>query len=67
MSRLNLEPVITEPPGIITLGVLFLTLVLGINLLIVGIQSVAYAISSHHMRYPTATTATATTTTTGNI
>jgi hypothetical protein len=66
MSRLNLEPVITEPPGIITLGVLFLTLVLGINLLIVGIQSVAYAISGH-MRYPTATTATATTTTTGNI
>jgi uncharacterized membrane protein HdeD (DUF308 family) len=47
------------------LGVLLLTLLLGINLLIVGIQSVAYAISGHR-RYPT-TTATATTTTTGSI
>ena len=43
------------------LGILLLTLVLGINLLIIGIQSVAYAISGHS-RYP----ATATTTTTGN-
>jgi len=46
------------------LGVLLLTLVLGISLLIIGIQSVAYAISGHS-RYP-ATTTTATTTTTGN-
>src|SRR5215217_1566333 len=43
------------------LGVLLLTLVLGISLLIIGIQSVAYAISGHS-RYP-ATTTTATTTT----
>src|ERR671919_2604218 len=42
------------------LGVLLLTLVLGINLLIIGIQSVAYAISGHS-RYPATTTATATT------
>jgi uncharacterized membrane protein HdeD (DUF308 family) len=46
-----------------TLGVLLLTLVLGINLLIIGIQSVAYAISGHS-RYPTTT---ATATTTGNV
>ena len=46
-----------------SLGVLFLTLVLGINLLIIGVQSVAYAISGHR-RYPT--TATATATTSGN-
>lgn len=45
------------------LGVFFLTLVLGINLLIIGIQSVAYAISGRS-RYPT--TATATATTSGN-
>jgi len=44
-----------------SLGVLFLTLVLGINLLIIGVQSVAYAISGHR-RYPT----TATATTSGN-
>ena len=42
-----------------SLGVLFLTLVLGINLLIIGVQSVAYAISGHR-RYPTTATATAT-------
>jgi uncharacterized membrane protein HdeD (DUF308 family) len=42
-----------------SLGVLFLTLVLGINLLIIGVQNVAYAISGHR-RYPTTTTATAT-------
>jgi uncharacterized membrane protein HdeD (DUF308 family) len=42
-----------------TLGVLLLTLVLGINLLIIGIQSVAYAISGHR-RYPTTSTATTT-------
>jgi uncharacterized membrane protein HdeD (DUF308 family) len=42
------------------LGVLLLTLVLGINLLIIGVQSVAYAISGHS-RHPTTTTATATT------
>ena len=47
------------------LGVFFLTLVLGINLLIIGIQSVAYAISGHR-RYPTTATATATATTSGN-
>jgi uncharacterized membrane protein HdeD (DUF308 family) len=41
------------------LGVFFLTLVLGINLLIIGIQSVAYAISGRS-RYPTTATATAT-------
>jgi uncharacterized membrane protein HdeD (DUF308 family) len=41
-----------------SLGVLFLTLVLGINLLIIGVQSVAYAISGHR-RYPTTATATA--------
>jgi uncharacterized membrane protein HdeD (DUF308 family) len=46
------------------LGVLLLTLVLGINLLIIGIQSVAYAISGHS-RHP-ATTTTTTATTTGN-
>src|SRR5215210_7040196 len=45
------------------LGVFFLTLVLGINLLIIGVQSVAYAISGRS-RYPT--TATATATTSGN-
>jgi uncharacterized membrane protein HdeD (DUF308 family) len=39
------------------LGILLLTLVLGINLLIIGIQSVAYAISGHS-RYPTTTSAT---------
>ncbi len=43
-----------------TLGVLLLTLVLGINLLIIGVQSVAYAITGHNM-YPTTATATATT------
>jgi uncharacterized membrane protein HdeD (DUF308 family) len=43
-----------------TLGVLLLTLVLGINLLIIGIQSVAYAITGHK-RYPTTASATATT------
>jgi uncharacterized membrane protein HdeD (DUF308 family) len=42
------------------LGVLLLTLVLGINLLIIGVQSVAYAIAGHN-RYPTTATATATT------
>jgi uncharacterized membrane protein HdeD (DUF308 family) len=41
------------------LGVFVLTLVLGINLLIIGIQSVAYAISGHHQRaYNPTTTAT---------
>jgi uncharacterized membrane protein HdeD (DUF308 family) len=41
------------------LGVFLLTLVLGINLLIIGIQSVAYAISGHHQRtYNPTTTAT---------
>ena len=41
------------------LGVCVLTLVLGINLLIIGIQSVAYAISGHHQRaYNPTTTAT---------
>ena len=45
-----------------TLGVLLLTLVLGINLLIIGAQSVAYAISGHS-RYSTATSVTTTTTT----
>ena len=48
-----------------SLGVLFLTLVLGINLLIIGVQSVAHAISGHR-RYPTTTTATATATASGN-
>jgi uncharacterized membrane protein HdeD (DUF308 family) len=38
------------------LGVLFLTLVLGINLLIIGVQSVAYAVSGHR-RYSTSATA----------
>jgi uncharacterized membrane protein HdeD (DUF308 family) len=40
------------------LGVFLLTLVLGINLLIIGIQSVAYAISGHQRRTynPTTTT-----------
>jgi uncharacterized membrane protein HdeD (DUF308 family) len=47
------------------LGVLLLTLVLGISLLIIGIQSVAYAISGHS-RYPATTTTTTATTTTGN-
>ena len=47
------------------LGVFFLTLVLGINLLIIGVQTVAYAISGHR-RYPTTATATAATTTSGN-
>jgi uncharacterized membrane protein HdeD (DUF308 family) len=41
-----------------SLGVLFLTLILGINLLIIGVQSVAHAISGHR-RYPTTATATA--------
>jgi uncharacterized membrane protein HdeD (DUF308 family) len=45
------------------LGVFFLTLVLGINLLIIGVQSIAYAISGHR-RHPT--TATTTATTSGN-
>jgi uncharacterized membrane protein HdeD (DUF308 family) len=40
-------------------GVLLLTLVLGINLLIIGIQSVAYAISGHQRRRYNPTTATA--------
>jgi uncharacterized membrane protein HdeD (DUF308 family) len=41
------------------LGVFLLTLVLGINLLIIGIQSVAYAISGHnHQRAYNPTTAT---------
>ena len=40
-----------------TLGVFLLTLVLGINLLIIGIQSVAYAISGHQRTYnPTTAT-----------
>jgi uncharacterized membrane protein HdeD (DUF308 family) len=47
-----------------SLGVLFLTLVLGINLLIIGVQSVAYAISDHR-RYSTTATA-ATTAASGN-
>ena len=47
------------------LGVFLLTLVLGINLLIIGVQCVAYAISGHR-RYPTTATATATATTSGN-
>jgi uncharacterized membrane protein HdeD (DUF308 family) len=46
------------------LGVLLLTLVLGISLLIIGIQSVAYAISGHS-RYPATTTTTTATTATG--
>ena len=41
------------------LGVFLLTLVLGVNLLIIGIQSVAYAISGHQRRTYNATTATA--------
>jgi uncharacterized membrane protein HdeD (DUF308 family) len=41
-----------------TLGVFLLTLVLGINLLIIGIQSVAYAKSGHHERTYNPTTAT---------
>jgi uncharacterized membrane protein HdeD (DUF308 family) len=36
-------------------GVFLLTLVLGINLLIIGIQSVAYAVSGHRRRYNPAT------------
>ena len=40
------------------LGVFLLTLVLGINLLIIGIQSVAYAISGHNQRTYNPTTAT---------
>lgn len=48
------------------LGVLLLTLVLGINLLIIGIQSVAYAISGHSRHPATTTTPTTTATTTGN-
>jgi uncharacterized membrane protein HdeD (DUF308 family) len=36
-------------------GVFLLTLVLGISLLIIGIQSVAYAISGHRRRYNPAT------------
>jgi uncharacterized membrane protein HdeD (DUF308 family) len=40
-------------------GVFLLTLVLGINLLIIGIQSVAYAVSGHQRRYnPTTATTT---------
>ena len=46
------------------LGVFLLTLILGINLLIIGVQSVAYAISGHR-RYPATATAT-TATTSGN-
>jgi uncharacterized membrane protein HdeD (DUF308 family) len=46
------------------LGVFLLTLVLGISLLIIGVQSVAYAISGHR-RYPATATAT-TATTSGN-
>jgi uncharacterized membrane protein HdeD (DUF308 family) len=42
-------------------GVFLLTLVLGINLLIIGIQSVAYAVSGHQRRTYNPTTATATT------
>jgi uncharacterized membrane protein HdeD (DUF308 family) len=43
-------------------GVFLLTLVLGINLLIIGIQSVAYAVSGHQRRtYNPATATTATT------
>jgi uncharacterized membrane protein HdeD (DUF308 family) len=37
-------------------GVFLLTLVLGINLLIIGIQSVAYAVSGHRRTYTPATT-----------
>ena len=48
------------------LGVLLLTLVLGINLLIIGIQGVAYAISGHSRHPATTTTTTTTATTTGN-
>jgi uncharacterized membrane protein HdeD (DUF308 family) len=48
------------------LGVLLLTLVLGINLLIIGIQSVVYAISGHSRHPATTTTTTTTATTTGN-
>ena len=40
------------------LGVFLLTFVLGINLLIIGIQSVAYAISGHQRRTYNPTTAT---------
>jgi uncharacterized membrane protein HdeD (DUF308 family) len=40
------------------LGVFLLTLVLGINLLIIGIQSVAYAISGHQRRTHNPTTTT---------
>jgi uncharacterized membrane protein HdeD (DUF308 family) len=39
-------------------GISLLTLVLGINLLIIGIQSVAYAISGHQRRTYNPTTAT---------
>jgi uncharacterized membrane protein HdeD (DUF308 family) len=42
------------------LGVFLLTLVLGINLLIIGIQSVAYGISGHQRRRYNPTTATTT-------
>jgi uncharacterized membrane protein HdeD (DUF308 family) len=41
-----------------TFGVFLLTLVLGINLLIIGIQSVAYAVSGHQRRTYNTTTAT---------
>ena len=42
-------------------GVFLLTLILGISLLIIGIQSVAYAVSGHQRRTYNSTTATATT------
>jgi uncharacterized membrane protein HdeD (DUF308 family) len=42
-----------------TFGVFLLTLILGISLLIIGIQSVAYAISGHQRRTYNSTTATA--------
>jgi uncharacterized membrane protein HdeD (DUF308 family) len=44
-----------------TFGVFLLTLILGISLLIIGIQSVAYAISGHKRRTYNPTTATANT------
>ena len=43
-----------------TVGVFLLTLVLGINLLIIGIQSVAYAVSGHQRRRYNPATATST-------
>ena len=42
-------------------GVFLLTLILGISLLIIGIQSVVYAVSGHQRRTYNSTTATATT------